>query len=246
MTALGRRELALSTVGTVVRQHFDFGKMENEVPGMTFGAAVRCMVTIQESGILSLVLSCKRLREDGKVVERVVGALKVRIMGTLHAPAHFVGRRIIEGEPLLVQAKQVLLFLEARDPSGLTKLARCNINPEEFRLIPQLLQYGAEVNESDNNGHTPLMMAVSWNRVGVARTLLDAKANPEMQAIRGWTALMLAASYNRVEMVELLLERQADINAKNSERKSALELTTDSDIKARLIKAGARPKLNKS
>jgi hypothetical protein len=239
MTALGRRELALSTMGTVVRQqHFDFGKMEKEVPGMPFGAAVRCMVAIQESGILSLVLSCKRLREDGRVVERVVGALKMRIAVTYNGPAQFLGWATVVGQPTLAQARQIVQVINLPEAGGWTRLTRC------FEIgrgdAMRLIEYGGDVNGVDTRGMTPLLSASTvFGTTDVVRALLDAGAELNFQAPTGWTALMYATVNSKADIVDLLLQQKANVNAKNKLGQTALQLAKTDLIRDRLIKAGA-------
>jgi hypothetical protein len=233
---------ALNTTATVIRQQYlNFSQIEQEVPGMPFGAAVRCMVTIQESGILNLVLSCKRLREDGRVVERVVGALKGRIAVTYNAAAVFVKKREVVGQPTLIQAKEVLRFIEDSSYGEVTRLTRCMLWEQDLSLALRLIEHGADVNAASLHGDTPLMMAANWDRVAIVRALLDARANLEHRPIQGWTVLLQAAASNHREVIELLLERKADVQARTNTGLTALQLTDRVDIKALLIKAGALP-----
>ncbi|MCG8426342.1 MAG: ankyrin repeat domain-containing protein [Chromatiales bacterium] len=59
---------------------------------------------------------------------------------------------------------------------------------------------------------TPLMKAALYGHTEVARELLEAGAQVELQDKGGYTALMLAASNNHHELVSLLIQHGADIN----------------------------------
>jgi hypothetical protein len=222
------------------QQHFDFGKMEKEVPEMPFGAAVRCIVAIQESGILSLVLSCKRLREEGRVVERMVGALKARIMVNFAWVAGY-GSGKVKWPPTMAEAKWLLHRVESPDDQGLTTLWRLAPDPFRSGSCRSLIMAGADANAADWLGTTVLMRAASGGAVAVVRALLGARAQVNTQGNDGWTALMYATANSAADNVDLLLQRKADVNAKNKRGETALQLAKTDVIRDRLIQAGALP-----
>ena len=84
-----------------------------------------------------------------------------------------------------------------------------------------LLDLGADVNASDKEGWTPLLLAVERGHSSVARILLDRGANVNAKCDcsgwldGGWTALMIAIIQRHDEVVRLLLDKGAEVNAKN-------------------------------
>jgi len=81
-------------------------------------------------------------------------------------------------------------------------------------LMEVLLARGAEVNEVDSKGRTPLLIAAQRGDIDQARFLLNRKANVNASPdIRMHTALTLASSRGHLEMVDLLLTAGADVNA---------------------------------
>lgn len=83
---------------------------------------------------------------------------------------------------------------------------------DEF-LVQLLINNGANINNPDNNGTTPLMYAIYLNYTNMVIALLDHGAKIELKDKDGSTALHYASDRNRKDLVELLLDRGADINA---------------------------------
>ena len=124
-----------------------------------------------------------------------------------------------------------------RDITGVTPLFNAAANGNA-RLARQLLLRGADVNAVTaphipppvKNGPvaigslTPLMMAAAFasNRAAALETttlLLDARANVNLQDVRGMTALMLAVASDHADpaIIRLLLARGADLTIQDKE-----------------------------
>src|SRR5438477_5453817 len=80
--------------------------------------------------------------------------------------------------------------------------------------VREAIAKGADVNQPDTTGMTPLMIAAEQGRTGIAEMLIAAGASVRASAGDGTTALMHAASANRLETLRLLLDRGADPNAR--------------------------------
>jgi len=92
----------------------------------------------------------------------------------------------------------------------------------DAKAVQTLIAKGANVNEMDETGMTPLMIAASEGRTAIAKTLIDAGADVKQASGEGTTALMRAASANRVDVMALLVSKGADVNAKNNGGMTAL------------------------
>ena len=85
-------------------------------------------------------------------------------------------------------------------------------NTEEVEL---LLDRGANIEDKDIDGHTPLLLAAKWGKTETVELLLDRGANIEAKGRYGKTPLLLAAEEGDAEKVERLLNRGANIEAKD-------------------------------
>lgn len=87
-------------------------------------------------------------------------------------------------------------------------------------LVRLLIAHGANVH---NEPHAPLTIAVGAGFARVSRLLLDAGASPNVRIVNGEPVVVSAARQaGTVEILELLLDHGADINAVDSEGRSAL------------------------
>lgn len=85
--------------------------------------------------------------------------------------------------------------------------------------IAPLIAAGCCVDEIDHANRTPLMNAVSYNYLDIARALLDSGARTDVHSGRfgdDGTALHIAARDGSVDMVALLLDGGADVNAREA------------------------------
>ncbi|MFZ9001140.1 MAG: ankyrin repeat domain-containing protein [Bacteriovoracaceae bacterium] len=78
--------------------------------------------------------------------------------------------------------------------------------------------------KDDNDGETPLHIAVKNNDIPSARNLLENNADPNQQDKKGRTPLMIAVKSQNFDMVLLLLKYTPDINHKDNNSNDALNL----------------------
>ncbi|XP_065659311.1 26S proteasome non-ATPase regulatory subunit 10 isoform X3 [Hydra vulgaris] len=68
------------------------------------------------------------------------------------------------------------------------------------------------IDQPDDSGWTPLIIASSAGRDLIVKELLRNSADPNKQTSTGCTALHYAASKNRYEIAQLLITSEADVN----------------------------------
>lgn len=108
--------------------------------------------------------------------------------------------------------------LHHKDPkNGNTHLHNAAIEGDDI-AINWLISKGLDVNAKNNNGNTPLHLAVGYNRLEAARALLEAKGkykiniNATNKAKKGMTPLYFAIAQQNIPMIELLLKNDANVN----------------------------------
>jgi ankyrin repeat protein len=91
-------------------------------------------------------------------------------------------------------------------------------------LVKELLDQGENVNELDENHHSPLIMAAYGNHANVINLLLKAKADPNLSDSENFTPLHIAAGSGNFEIVSALLAAKADPNLITLTNSSPLDL----------------------
>lgn len=84
---------------------------------------------------------------------------------------------------------------------------------QDIDSVRSLLRYGADVNQMDEYGFTPLIEAAIADNIPLSKLLLAQGANPNQQDVTGGTALHWAAENNNIDLCKLLLKHSADPNA---------------------------------
>ena len=96
-----------------------------------------------------------------------------------------------------------------KDP--LDRLLR-SIYSGDLELVEHFLEEVTDLNQSGDQGFSPLMAAADENELAIARLLIDRGADVNYVAANGWTALTEAADEGSLEVARLLIEQGADVN----------------------------------
>jgi len=115
-------------------------------------------------------------------------------------------------------------------------------------VVKSLLAKGANIDEADHDGTTPLMLA-SEDSANMVEALLAAGAHVDSVDARGRSALYRASAAGKVDAIRLLLDRQANINQRASDLSTPLlEAVTHARLDAArmLIEHGADVNLGDS
>jgi ankyrin repeat protein len=88
-----------------------------------------------------------------------------------------------------------------------------------------LLDRGADINARGATGQTPLFRAVFQRHVECARMLLKRGASiGAVETSYGQTSLHIAVSYANIQLVRLLLEHGADVNVRDNDGETPIQL----------------------
>ena len=93
-----------------------------------------------------------------------------------------------------------------------------------MEAVKQHIAVGSDLNTKEPmGGSTPLISAITFNHQEIAKALIEAGADLEIQNNDGSSALHVAAFFCRLEMVQLLVDKEVDQSKKNNFGATALE-----------------------
>jgi uncharacterized protein len=143
--------------------------------------------------------------------------------------------------------KQFLRVLVASTLIGVLPFANAGVyedilfaaNQGDTATVTNLLRRGMDVNTTDPQGSTLLMIAVRERNTDLIRFLLDSRANPYKRNRYGDTALAIAALQGQDEIVQLLLDRKIDPNQSGWSALHYAAFENRAKIVTQLLAAGA-------
>ncbi|HQL82806.1 MAG TPA: ankyrin repeat domain-containing protein, partial [Spirochaetota bacterium] len=110
---------------------------------------------------------------------------------------------------------------DLKNSNGMTALMFA-ANFGQMDSVKYLIKAGAKVNETDNDGWSPLLHAIKGAfEPAVPEYLVSKGADVGMKAKGGWTPLMEAAARGKTEIVRFLIKAGADVNARSDEGRTA-------------------------
>ncbi|MES2624724.1 MAG: ankyrin repeat domain-containing protein [Pseudomonadota bacterium] len=139
---------------------------------------------------------------------------------------------------LLLAIGSVLLALDAHAESTLADV----IQQGDSRTAQELLQAGANVNDAQNDGSTPLLWAVYQVDEALVTALLSREADPDQTNNFGASPLSEAARLANLNLVEQLLDAGADPDVANADGQTPLMLAAFNgavDVARALVAKGA-------
>ena len=90
--------------------------------------------------------------------------------------------------------------------------------------VQAILATSVDVNARDSYGRTALMHAVDRGYIVIVPLLLEAGANPEIQAPDGATALFIAAVHGHAGIIALLMKTGADVTVRGPQGKTPVDV----------------------
>ena len=130
-----------------------------------------------------------------------------------------------------------------RDHNGRTALHRAAEQGCLALLFALLISAGANLNATDNQDDTPLLLACKKGMLEMATMLKDAGAAINVANEEGDTPLLAAVAAGNLELVKLLVRAGANLAARNKEGNSCLHIAAakgSNEILRILLHAGAK------
>jgi hypothetical protein len=137
-----------------------------------------------------------------------------------------------------IAAETLLPYISARhNDSRSSELLHHQIRRNDDKGVSLLLDHGANVNQSDPKGHSPLQVAARRSSLEIVKCLLSKGAAPNKRNGKGELPLSLAIAGGREDVVQCLLEHGADPNLPFCGLSTALHeaVKKDSGVLVRLL-----------
>ena len=93
----------------------------------------------------------------------------------------------------------------------------------DLETLEGYIEDGADLDQRDKDGNTPLMVAIVFGRVDEAKAFVEGGAELDLKNKDGSTGLILAAFFGQTKTVKFLLEEGADLGIRNKEGATALD-----------------------
>lgn len=141
--------------------------------------------------------------------------------------------------PVLKTSSRPLSAHDVRSKSKSTTILRAMRNNADTDVVAQLVLAGASL-ERDIESN-PLLLAVQQGNVRTARLLLEHRAEPRGVGGHGdlASALHLAARNGQSRLVTMLVRGRADVNARDTHGRLAIDEAYGRGIKRQLLKLGS-------
>lgn len=136
----------------------------------------------------------------------------------------------------------ILLFICISCSSGGSNIIKAT-RDLDFKQVRIFINNGANINDKDSNGFTPLIIAAYYGNAPIVKYLCENGASINEQEKNGFTALIYASYYGFDDVVQILLQHNASLEIANKYGYTALsyaEKNNDQDIIDMLKAAGAK------
>ena len=189
----------------------------------------------------------------------VCGHCTNEILQDIITHAAYLNTQNILGETALIMAcfyrqqDSVKFLVEAgsypnlADNNGNTSLHAAVLGGCRKKIIQILIDHGADVNTTNKNRETALLLACEERHVGAMNVLLKRGANPNITGDDGNTCLHNVVTYEcSNDALQALIDHGANVNATNHKNQTALMIAClkgTVDVLHILLKAGADPNI---
>lgn len=148
----------------------------------------------------------------------------------------------------LLSLSSCVLLKNLTENSTNQSLNYMTMDNKSYNEIEKAIKNGANVNETNMFGVTPLMFAVGRSEVEVVKLLIENGADISAEANGSYTPLFYAVEVNNdktITIVDLLLDAGANIEHRNYKGQTVLlyaaEMNSNQELLQHLIEKGSNP-----
>lgn len=163
---------------------------------------------------------------------------------TSHGPYQALLRKTYVPKSSDISTLPVLIDEALKQGSTLDKELHNATIARDATRVEYLLKRGAKVNARDDEGKTPLIVAVASGDISLISGLLAYGADPNAQDHDGWTAAMHAVRSNEPKIFRLMRQYKANYNLVNSDDMTALAMAVmnnKANAAVAMLDNGAKP-----
>jgi len=169
----------------------------------------------------------QKWKENPEEMKRVMAEIEAKEKAKKEKPKVETPKRV-SFDPQLTQELIVELNKDWDNPD-----VSKNVDASKIKY---LIERGADVEAKDNNGNTPLHLAVWSNHIETAKLLIERGADLEAKNKYGQTPLDWASYKDNIELAKLLLDAGADVEAKDVEGRTPLHWACSDEMRDLLQK----------
>lgn len=185
-------------MGVTRRQRLEDELLQKFVEAASIGDLEALVLSLQKG------VDVNAFNEDGEsalvIASNNVNYSIVKVLIEVGADVN-LGTEIDSITPLMAASG----FLSVRNP----QVSGVQVLQLQLQVIDSLIQAGANINTTTNDGWTALMLSVASNNLQITERLIREGADINARETTGDTALSLAQRHNNNEMIELLLDAGA-------------------------------------
>ena len=135
-------------------------------------------------------------------------------------------RQLPAAKPLLPKTEKQISSAGKSPLKNDQKLLTALEQSNNKKILALLKNNNGNLNATDKNGHTPLMIAAENNDIHIITLLIQDGANINFLDLDGNTVLMIAALNDNAPAIRALAQYNVDINAKNKNGQTALMIAS--------------------
>jgi hypothetical protein len=217
------RKLIVLLGGLDVQEQSIEGKLtflREEFPQLRGEEAEALAQKLDEKELQGLVDKLAAVYDKNLTDEEVSEMLKFYETPTGQKVARLLPQMREESRRIVQEWKQGLVRKVMVKPGGLIRAVTQN----DTAAVNELLSSGADVNERNSRGVTPLMAAAHKGNLDLTKLLVEKGADVNATTPKGLTPLMAAVEAGNPEVVRFLLSKGADANLKEEAGLNAYQL----------------------